>query len=95
MLVGKGKTELFGKSTSSARPVCQTEETFVTVAVLSHYTKYLGATGWADANGNRRVPTPQEVVALGFEPVAYLDQFKLCDNSCLKKSILSLGWPSR
>jgi hypothetical protein len=45
-------------------------------AELAHHMKYLGRTGgFKNPDGTSRVPTPKEVVELGWEPTSYLDQF--------------------
>lgn len=49
----------------------------VTDASIRHHLKYIGrAAGFRHEDGRPRVPTPEEVVERGWEPRAYLAQFK-------------------
>lgn len=50
---------------------------YVSSADLDHHMRYFGRTGgFKNPDGSARVPTPAEVVELGWEPISYLDQFK-------------------
>jgi hypothetical protein len=50
---------------------------YVSSADIEHHMRYLGRTGgFKNPDGSARVPTPTEVVELGWEPISYLDQFK-------------------
>lgn len=49
----------------------------VSDAQMQHHMKYVGRTGgFKIEDGKQCVPKPEEVVGLGWEPEAYLDQFK-------------------
>jgi hypothetical protein len=52
----------------------QTENSNIHVSEreLKHHMRYLGTSGFKNADGSPRVPTEQEVVDHGFEPVSYL-----------------------
>lgn len=58
-------------------PPAQGDGFWVSDAAMKHHMRYLGRTGgFKNDDGSPRVPTPQEVVDLGWEPTSYLDQFK-------------------
>lgn len=49
----------------------------VSEADMQHHRKYIGRTGgFKHEDGTPCVPSPQEVVELGWEPKSYLEQFK-------------------
>lgn len=75
-MFGKGKTEAPSQSLNTGHPLPLSGEVYFSAAELAHHTKYFGSTGWKDANGKNRVPTPQEVVNAGLESPEYLEQFK-------------------
>lgn len=53
---------------------------YVSNADIEHYMRYLGRTGgFKNTDGSARVPTPTEVVELGWKPISYLDQFKTAE----------------
>lgn len=53
---------------------------YVSSADLEHHMRYLGRTGgFKNTDGSARVPTPNEVVEHGWEPISYLDQFKTAE----------------
>ena len=51
------------------------DEVWVSEASMKHHQQYIGRTGgFKNPDGSNRIPTPQEVVDLGWEPKEYLDQ---------------------
>ena len=44
----------------------------VSERALAHHTRYFGTVGFVGEDGKPRVPTEQEVVAMGWEPESYL-----------------------
>lgn len=73
MLLLKNKGSYFEWSSKSIELPSQTA-TDITVSdrELNHHFRYLGTTGFKNADGSTRVPTPEEVVEHGLEPASYL-----------------------
>lgn len=58
------------------KPPTHGDAVLVSKASMQHHLHYIGRTGgFKNPDGSNRVPTPQEVVDLGWEPKEYLERF--------------------